>query len=158
VTRPPRVTRSVSQTMCGSSMRCIGFALYIAASVLSCRPAEPPRPATLVDPGSREMHVFDAPPLVAGSIAGTVDTFLVESDLYAACLVGVQALQAHWREQGVELTPHELTVRHREVGCRRVESGMIKVTFFPATLQVGGSITYYVDPNQLKVVETVYGR
>jgi len=139
-------------------MRGIGFAWLISLAALNCRPTESLPPATVVESRTHDIREVFVPPLVPGGIPAEADWFLVTSDVYAGCLVGLQALQSHWREQGVELTPHELTIRHGEIGCRRVESGMIMVTFFPPTLQLGGDITYYVDPVQLTLVKTVFGR
>jgi len=139
-------------------MKGIGFALLISSVALNCRPTESVPPTTVVESRTHDVREIFAPPGVPGGIPAEADRFLVTSEMYAACLVGLQALQSHWREQGVELTPHELAVRHGEIGCRKVESGMIMVTFFPPTLTAGGDITYYVDPVQLTVVKTVYGR
>jgi len=87
-----------------------------------------------------------------------LDRVLGQSELFAGFLVALQEQKELWKAKGIDLTPAELVKRHREIGCQKDEAGMIVVTFFPEKLQIGGSVTYYVDPNVLKVVKTTHGR
>src|SRR5262249_11621648 len=97
-----------------------------------------------------------APP---GLPSGEVDRkFYVSSSLFGACSSGLEALRSNWKQKGVDLTTRELVVRHSMVGCQSDETGMVEVTFYPPQSQIGGDITYVVDPRPMQVVRTEYGR
>jgi len=81
-----------------------------------------------------------------------------KSELFAGFLVALEEQKVYWQKQGVTLTPRELMTRHREIGCQKDESGMIVVTFYPEQSLPGGSVRYYVDPKELKVVKKSFGR
>jgi hypothetical protein len=86
------------------------------------------------------------------------ETLVATSDLFAACLVGVDAQREYWRKKGVNLTPRELVERHSRVVCQKDENGEVEVTFYPKQGTRGGDITYIVNLDDLSVVKTMYGR
>jgi hypothetical protein len=138
------------------SMKVGRVALAAAVLLFGCQRAEPVKPTATFESMNRKTLAATAAPASPGDQAEKM--FYVSTTLFGGCASGLDALRAYWKQKGIELTPHELSVRHGMVGCQTDEAGMVQVTFYPPTLQTGGSITYLVDPRTMQVVRTTYGR
>jgi hypothetical protein len=124
--------------------------VVLATFGLACEPAERMPPPPLAGPP-------DLPGGWVNDPAGRERVF-VSSELFAGFLVALDAHRNYMREQGVELTPLELTRSQGKIGCQWDEVGMIDVTFYPERITVGGSVRYIVDPKELKIVRVIFGR
>ncbi len=86
------------------------------------------------------------------------ERIVASSELFAGFLVALEDQRTYWGEKGVTLTPRELTKRNSEIQCYKDGSGVIVITFYSKPLLPGGSVRYYVDPKELKVVKRSSGR
>ena len=83
----------------------------------------------------------------------------IRSEVVAALLVAYEEHSRWWKSKGVELTPHELQVRHWAVHYSQSTADRVRVVFLPESpTMTGGDIGYIVDLKSLRVVDRFFGR